>query len=170
MTRRDAIIRPPELGKPRSFRHLVQAASRRYQFLAFVIAAGLSVPVNLLTRIAFSRVMPFEAAVVLSHVCGMLVAYALTKLFVFSPSGRSALSELSRFAAVNVLSLAVTWIVAVWLLRLVLPGLPWIAEPELVAHFAGLAVSAVTSFVGHKYFSFARSRQGAVERTVEEGR
>lgn len=164
----NATLHPSTGTGPRTFRRVVQDASRRYQFLAFVIAAGLSVPVNLLTRVAFSRAMPFEFAVALSHVCGMIVAYVLTKLFVFSPSGRSVVSELARFAAVNVLSLAVTWIVAVGLLRLVLPGLAWVPQPEFVAHVTGLAISAVTSFAGHKYFSFARGRSaGASDRTAE---
>jgi hypothetical protein len=34
------------------------------QFIRFVIAAGLSVPVNLGTRILFSQVMPYEIAIV----------------------------------------------------------------------------------------------------------
>lgn len=168
ISRPDATLQASPGSGPRTLRRVVQDASRRYQFLAFVIAAGLSVPVNLLTRVAFSRVMPFEAAVALSHVCGMIVAYVLTRLFVFSPSGRSVASELARFSAVNGLSLAVTWVVAVGLLRLVLPGLAWVPQPEFVAHFTGLAVSAVTSFAGHKYFSFARGRPaGATSRSVE---
>ena len=44
--------------------------------------------------ILFSQVMPYEVAIVLSHGCGMLTAYALTRLFVFERSGRRAPSEL----------------------------------------------------------------------------
>ena len=91
----------------------------RTRFLRFLVAAGLSVPVNLGTRILFSRVMPYEIALVLSHLCGMLTAYALTRLFVFERSGRSAASELTRFAMVNGVSVVQTWIVAVGLVRLV---------------------------------------------------
>lgn len=161
-------LEPAERKRP--LRQVIQAASLRYQFVAFVIAAGLSVPVNLLARMAISLVAPFEAAVALSHVCGMLTAFAITKVFVFSPSGRPAMSELSRFAAVNVVSLAVTWTVAVGLLRLVLPGMAWVFQPELVAHATGLAVSAVTSFAGHKFFSFAPSRPTvAAQQPIEEG-
>ena len=85
----------------------------RWRFVKFLVAAGLSVPVNLGSRVLFSRVMPYEAAVVASHLCGMLTAFLLTRTFVFERSGRRASNELARFTLVNVLSLIVTWVVAV---------------------------------------------------------
>ncbi len=130
--------------------------SERFQFLRFVVAAGLSVPVNLGSRVLFSRVVPYEVAIVLSQVCGMLTAYALTRVFVFGRSGRGAVSELGRFALVNVFSGLQTWIVAVGLVRIVFPWLGYRDAPELVGHVAGLALSAVTSFFAHRLYSFAR--------------
>ena len=85
----------------------------RWQFLKFLVAAGLSVPVNLGSRVLLSRVMPYEAALVASHLCGMLTAFLLTRSFVFERSGRRASNELVRFTLVNALSLLVTWVVAV---------------------------------------------------------
>jgi putative flippase GtrA len=126
------------------------------QFLRFVVAAGLSVPVNLGTRILFSRALPYEAALVLSHLCGMLTAYALTRLFVFERSGRSARSELARFAAVNVVSVVQTWIIAVGLVRLVFPAIGFERQPELIGHVIGLAAASVTSYIGHRHYSFGK--------------
>ena len=126
------------------------------RFLRFAVAAGLSVPVNLGSRVVFSWWMPYELALVVSHLCGMLTAYALTKAFVFAPSGRGVGEELARFGVVNVVSLAVTWAIAVALVRFVFPSLGFAREPELVAHVIGLAASAVTSFFGHRHFSFGR--------------
>ena len=130
----------------------------RTRFLRFLVAAGLSVPVNLGTRILFSRVMPYEIALVLSHLCGMLTAYALTRLFVFERSGRSAASELTRFARVNGVSVVQTWIVAVGLVRLVFPRIGFDQQPELVAHVIGLAASSVTSYVGQRRYTFGKRR------------
>ena len=126
------------------------------QFIRFVVAAGLSVPVNLGTRILFSQAMPYEIAIVLSHGCGMLTAYALTRLFVFERSGRSAPSELGRFAAVNAVSVVQTWIVAVALVRIVFPRIGFATEPELVAHAVGLGCASVTSYLGHRHYSFGK--------------
>ena len=128
----------------------------RWQFLKFVLAAGLSVPVNLAVRVLLSHVMAYELAIVLSHLCGMLAAYVLTRSFVFGPSGRGAPIELARFALVNALSVVVTWVVAVGLLRLIFPWIGFHHAPELVAHVLGLAVASITSFYGHRRYSFGR--------------
>jgi putative flippase GtrA len=129
----------------------------RWQFLKFLVAAGLSVPVNLGSRVLLSRVMPYEAALVASHLCGMLTAFLLTRSFVFERSGRRASNELVRFTLVNALSLLVTWVVAVGLLRLVFPRVGFDTYPELVAHTAGLGLASLTSFYGHRRYSFGPS-------------
>lgn len=141
---------PPPRGAPGIWQ-------RHRRFVRFVVAAGASVPVNIAARIVVSRWVPFEAAVLLSHVVGMLTAYLLTKLFVFDESGRTVSSELSRFALVNVMSATLTWCVSVGLVRFVFPAIGYGYEPELVAHVIGLAIASVASFIGHSRFSFARS-------------
>ncbi len=117
------------------------------QFLRFVLAAGASVPFNVGSRVLFSFAVPFEIAVILSHCVGMAVAYTLTRAFVFQSTRQRRSDEMTRFAVVNLISVAQTWLVAVALLRLA-------AFPELVAHLGGLATSSVTSFFGHRHFSF----------------
>lgn len=126
------------------------------QFLRFVLAAGASVPVNIAARLVLSDWVRFEVAVLLSHLVGMLTAYALTRLFVFGASGRPVASELSRFAMVNVVSAAITWCVSVGLVHHVFPYLRFDYQPELIGHVIGLAMSAAASFAGHRRFSFAR--------------
>lgn len=127
------------------------------RFVRFVLAAGASVPVNLAARALFSNWVPFEVAVVLSHIVGMLTAYVLTRVFVFERSGRSARSELSRFAVVNVVSVAVTWLVSVALVRIAFPAWGFDYHPELVGHLCGLAVASGSSFIGHSRYSFGKS-------------
>jgi putative flippase GtrA len=124
------------------------------KFVRFVIAAGLSVPFNLGSRVIFSYFVSFEIAVVLSQFVGMIVAFLLTRAFVFDSSPDDKIGEFSRFAIVNAVSLAQTWIVGVSVLRIVLPYFSFTYHPELVAHFVGLASSSVTAFIGHRYFSF----------------
>jgi len=125
-------------------------------FFGFVVAAGLSVPVNLAARALLSMVVRYEVAIVLSHLVGMAVAFTLTRRFVFGSSGRGVSGELGRFAAVNALSLAITWAVSVTLVRLVFPAVGYRYFPELTGHFAGLCCAAVSSYLGHRHWSFAR--------------
>jgi putative flippase GtrA len=112
-----------------------------------------------MARALFSNWVPFELAVVLSHIVGMVTAYTLTRVFVFERSGRSARSELSWFAAVNVVSAGVTWLISVTLVRVAFPALHFEYHPELVAHVCGLAVAAIGSFVGHSRYSFRKAQR-----------
>lgn len=137
-----------------ALRHPTPAARR---FIRFVLAAGASVPVNIAARVVFSFWISYEWAIVLSHLVGMVTAYTLTRLFVFERSGRSAASELSRFAVVNLVSVAVTWLVSVTLLRHVFPALHFSHQPALVAHVIGLGFASISSFVGHSRFSFRKA-------------
>jgi putative flippase GtrA len=45
----------------------------------------------------------------------------------------------------------------VGLLRMVFPAIGFAEQTEFVAHVAGLTVSAITSFFGHRAFSFRRA-------------
>ena len=98
--------------------------------------------------------MSYAITVVLSHLVGMLTAYAFAKTFVFEPSGRSVASELNRFAIVNVFSAGLTWVISMALVYAVFPSLQFRYYPELIAHVIGLVCSSVTSFIGHSRFSF----------------
>ena len=123
------------------------------QFVLFVIAAGLSVPVNLGSRVVFSMFVRYEVAIPLAQLVGMVTAYTLTKFFVFDKSGRSVSVELSRFASVNVVSASITWIVSVGLVHRV-PSIGWTLAPQFLAHLTGLGCSSMVSFLGHRRFSF----------------
>jgi putative flippase GtrA len=82
--------------------------------------------------------MPFALPVAASHVVGMLVAFALTRMFVFESTRDNRMSEPNRLGQVNVDSLGQTWVVAMATLNF-----------ELTAHVLGLGCSSITSFFGH---------------------
>lgn len=125
------------------------------QFVAFVVAGGIAAAVNIGSRIIFSLVMRYEIAILVAYLCGMTVAYSLNRMFVFEASGRGMPSEYVRFALVNLLAVAQVWIVSVGLARLVFPAVGFGWHDETVAHIVGVLVPVVTSYLGHKHFSFA---------------
>ncbi len=127
----------------------------RQRFLMFLAAGGIAALVNVLSRIALSRMMPYEAAIVVAYLAGMAAAYVLNRLYVFEASGRGVHDEFLRFALVNLLAVAQVWIVSVGLARLVFPWLGFTWHADTVAHVIGVAVPAVTSYLGHKHFTFA---------------
>lgn len=127
------------------------------EFGRFLVTGGVAAGVNVVTRWLLSHAMVYEIAVVLAYLVGMATAYLLSRAFVFARSGRTLADEAVRFALVNVVALAQVWVVSVGLARLVFPatGFDWHAED--FAHLIGVAVPAVTSYFGHRHYSFSSS-------------
>jgi putative flippase GtrA len=100
--------------------------------------------------------MSFRYAVVAAYLIGMLTAFALSKLFVFQPSGRHPGHELFYFSLVNLLAIAQVWAVSVGLAEYLFPAIGMTLYPEGIAHAIGIAIPVFTSYLGHKHFSFRR--------------
>lgn len=129
------------------------------RFIRFVLTSGVAAAVNLVSRYFLNFVMPFAAAVAVAFPFGMLTAYVLGRLFVFERSGRSVADELWRFTAINLLAAAQIWTISVGLAEYVFPawGFKW--HPLDIAHVIGVAAPVLTSYLGHRHFSFARLTQ-----------
>lgn len=128
------------------------------QFFRFVIAAAISIPFNIVARLLLSCFFGFEVAVIGAHIVGMVVAYGAMRKRVFKSSGRRVGSELSRFAVVNFISLAQTWIVSIGILALVPLSLGSAVYRESLGHIIALSTTALTSFMLHRAFSFSATR------------
>ena len=130
------------------------------EVLAFVVAGGIAAGVNWLSRIALSAIMVLELAVVVAYLIGMTTAYVLNRSFVFAKSNRTIRDEYVRFAIVNVIALAQVFLVTIGLARFVFPALGFTWYADEIAHAVGVASPIVTSYLGHKKFTFARSNDG----------
>lgn len=120
----------------------------------FLALGGVAAGVNLLARWLLQPLMGFEAAVAVAYLCGMVVAYNLFRVFVFGASGRSIASEAWRFTVVNLVSMALVWLISVGLARFLFPaiGFTWLADD--IAHLIGVLSPALTSWIGHKRYTF----------------
>jgi putative flippase GtrA len=132
------------------------------EFARFLLTGGVAAGVNVVSRWALSHAMVYEAAVAVAYLFGMATAYGLSRAFVFERSGRTMANEAVRFAIVNVAALAQVWVVSVGLARLVFPAVGFTWHAEDVAHLIGVVVPAVTSYFGHRHFSFSARREGGV--------
>lgn len=133
------------------------------EFGRFLVTGGIAAGVNVVSRYLLNLAMPFEIAVVIAYLFGMVTAYILSRVFVFETSGRRVADEFVRFAIVNAVALVQVWLVSVGLARYVFPsiGFTWFADD--IAHVIGVVVPAVTSYLGHRHFSFAaRDKGGSV--------
>jgi putative flippase GtrA len=70
----------------------------------------------------------------------------------------SRATEIQRFAIINVFSLVVVWVVSVGLARVVFPAVGFTWHTEDISHLIGVLAPAVTSYFGHRFYTFARVR------------
>jgi len=129
----------------------------RTRFARFLLTGVVAAAVNLISRYLLNSWMSFATAVAAAFPFGMVTAYTLGRLFVFERSGRSVADEFWRFTVVNLFAAAQVWIISVGLGEHVFPASGFRWHPLDVAHLIGVAVPVVTSYFGHRHFSFART-------------
>ncbi len=126
------------------------------EFVTFIAAGAVAAAANWCSNLALRAVMPLEYSVAAAYLVGMTVAYALCRTYVFSASGARVYREYLRFAIVNVIALAQVWVVTIGAVEAVFPAIGWIWRPADVAHALGVASPVVTSYLAHRYYTFAR--------------
>ena len=129
------------------------------RFVRFLMAGGLAALINFGSRFFYSLFVEFSTAVVLAFFTGLSTAFILNKLLVFTTSRNNLLQEMSWFTLINLLALAQTWLVSVYLalyLEKVLPvtGQAGTELAQAIAHGAGILLPVITSYIGHKYLTF----------------
>jgi putative flippase GtrA len=129
------------------------------QVIRFLVTGGIAAGVNIVARYLLNRVMSFDLSVVVAYMIGMATAYMLARLFVFERSGRSVASEFQRFFIVNMFALGVVWVTSVGLAKIVFPRLDFTWHAEDLAHVIGVLTPAVTSYLGHRSYTFSKTRQ-----------
>ncbi|MGH8783303.1 GtrA family protein [Paraburkholderia sp.] len=132
----------------------VKSAFVSRSFLLFLLTGGFAAAVNWSSRILYNIWMPYSAAIVVAYITGMITAFVLAKLFVFTNSKQSTGKSVFFFTLVNVVAVLQTWAVSIGLAYHLLPrfGISWHAQD--IAHAIGVVVPVFTSYVGHKRWSF----------------
>lgn len=124
------------------------------QFLVFLLTGGVAAAVNFGSRIIFSHWMDFSSAVIVAYGAGMVTAFILARIFVFGEGSQHVSRSVLFFTLVNVVAVAQTWLVSLWLYRHLLPSLGITHHTAEIAHAVGVVVPVFTSFIGHKRYSF----------------
>ena len=132
----------------------MNATTHTAQFVRFLAAGGLAAAANILARVGLSVWAPLPVAVVLAYLVGMTVAFILMREYVFPPGRANVHRQVAKFALVNVAALAQTLVVTLLLADVILPWAGVGSHVDLIAHVVGVAVPIVTSFIGHRRWSF----------------
>lgn len=125
------------------------------EFVHFTAIGGISALANLSSRYLLDLAMPFEAAVVLAYGIGMVVGFSLFQLTLFQGQNMMQPRRMIRFGWVNLFGMTLAWTVSSVMARLILPTIGWTWQPFEVAHFAGVAAPAISSYLLNKHYTFA---------------
>jgi putative flippase GtrA len=125
-----------------------------WRFVKFLAVGGFAAAANFGSRILFSHYVQYGTAIVLAYLLGMVTAFALNRLLVFRHTRNALLVQAGWFTVINGIALAQTLVISLALADYVLPWVGWHWQPELVAHAFGVAAPVITSYFGHKHFSF----------------
>jgi putative flippase GtrA/SAM-dependent methyltransferase len=126
------------------------------RFLRFIVSGAIAALVNFGSRIVFSLWLPYPAAIVLAWLTGLTSGFLLMRRFAFNDATNQARSQIAWFIAVNLFALLQTLVISLVTARLILPSIGIVREAETIAHAVGVLVPVVTSYFGHKHFSFRR--------------
>jgi len=124
------------------------------EFVRFVVSGGIAACINIGVRIPLGLVLPYSVSIVVAYLIGMTTAFVLARLFVFEATDHPTAVEYARFTMVNVVALLQVWLVSLFLEQIVFPRWGMIWHPKTVAHAIGVMSPVITSYYGHKFFSF----------------
>jgi putative flippase GtrA len=124
------------------------------QFVTFLVTGGVAAAVNFSSRLVYNQWFDYSTSVVLAYLNGMITAFVLARLFVFTASEQSVGRSVFYFVVVNLVAVLQTWAISMSLAYWVLPSLGVRQWTHEMAHAVGIVVPVFTSYIGHKRFSF----------------
>ena len=124
------------------------------QFFLFILAGGTSAIINMLSRIILSIFLRFEFSILLAYLIGMIIAFFLSKKFVFNNPKKSNNKTFAAFALINLISVIQTFFISTLMRNWLITILDNLTIAELISHLCGLGILTFTSFFGHKYITF----------------
>ena len=127
------------------------------EFLQFLFVGGIAAGINFISRIGFSEFFSYRMSIVLAYIVGMIIAFTLFKHYVFEKSGHHYIDEVKGFIIVNIFGIIQVWLISIGLAEYFFPYISFIFYPNEVAHFIALGIPAISSYFGHKYFSFGKN-------------
>jgi putative flippase GtrA len=124
------------------------------QFLLFLLTGGTAAAVNFGSRILYNHWLNYSTSIIVAYLTGMVTAFVLARLFVFTTSSQNWQRSALIFTLVNVAAVLQTWAISMGLAYYVLPSVGVTHFAPEIAHAAGVAFPVFTSYLGHKHWSF----------------
>lgn len=124
------------------------------QFVLFLLTGGTAAAVNFFSRILYNHWIDYSTSIIAAYLTGMVMAFVLARLIVFTESSQGIYRSALIFTLVNVVAAVQTWGISMGLAYYVLPGVGISHFSLEIAHAVGVAFPAFTSYLGHKHWAF----------------
>ena len=124
------------------------------QFVIFLLTGGVAAAINFVSRVFYSHWFNFSVSIVIAYITGMIAAFVLARIFVFTEGKNSLQRSALFFVLVNVVSICQTWVVSIALAFYVLPMVGWKFFVAEISHAVGIIVPVFSSYIGHKHWTF----------------
>jgi putative flippase GtrA len=127
-------------------------------FIRFLFVGGFAALINFLSRIVLNYFINYTFSIIIAYIIGMTIAFLLSKLLVFNSSNNSIRKQVLYFFLVNLIAVAQTLGISILLVDVVFPAIKFNFFNKEIAHLIGISFPIFSSYLGHKYFSFAKSQ------------
>jgi len=135
------------------------------EFARFLITGIVATIGNLAVVWLLRGDVPYPVALGCGIATGFAISFALTKLFAFRPAEPDGTGEtLARFLVVYAAGVAINMTVAVVAGHGVLPHWLDLRSAEMAGAFLGAGSMTVTSYFGHRYFTYKTGKPGQPAR------
>lgn len=124
------------------------------QFFRFLVAGGIAAVINFIVGYALAGKLPWHGDIVIGYLAGMITAFFMFERLVFGEHAESRRQSAIAFVGVNLLGLLQTWIIYVLLVNWAFPVFTITFYPGEIARACAIITPTITSFIGHKYFTF----------------
>jgi len=122
----------------------------------FFVAGSVASGINWLTRLGFSFIVPFPAALAIGAGVGMLVGFVIYRSWVFPASSRGLRTQTVLFLLVNAVTASFVVTASLFIVGLLTEVPVSDRNRENLAHALAIGCGAIISFLGHRTFTFAR--------------
>lgn len=144
------------------------------QILFFTFFSGLAAAINIGSRYYFSEMLfiDFTAAVAISYFLGMIANYLTNKYLNFPHGPRNVIKEMRTFIVVALIGLGITIFLSMVFIRLIETWrLPILSDKNIktVAHISAVGITAIYSFVCHKYLTYRGGIRIAIRKIMGRG-
>ena len=106
--------------------------------MLFLLTGGTAAAINFASRILYNHWLDYSNSIIVAYLTGMVTAFVLARLFVFTETSRDWHRSALIFTLVNMVAVVQTWAISMGLAYYVLPSAGVTRFAPEIDHAAGV--------------------------------